>query len=425
MQELRLVGVHEDGEHLLLSGQGSETFTLPIDEALRMAASEPLRRRSGARNSNDPSLSMTPREIQSRIRAGATANEVAAESGLDMAHILRYEGPVRAERDYLAAQARKVEVSGPLPSHEGYRSAFGNNPATLGDMVTHRLSELGIRADDVEWDAWRGQEGRWEVVAHFDLPDAPRTDVGENPPARWSFNPARKTISNANRWAQVLSEMEPLDGPLPQRRLSAVADHPFDFEAVNSATGEASTMEQHNDSEDLLDTLRSRRGQRLGADEDGDDALALMLTKGNMPAARPRDGVGSGENHRAGHTVGADNNLSSSNVRDDADGSADVGGAEQNEPTTNKRSRFGSLSLAPHIRGNKGLPKEHGNVDNQTRQVAVPVTASSSIQKPVTRAADSQDADGKQSDSPDRKPGKPKRSSVPSWDDIVFGTKGD
>ena len=39
MQDLRLVGVHDDGEHLLLSGTGGEMFQLPIDEALRVAAS--------------------------------------------------------------------------------------------------------------------------------------------------------------------------------------------------------------------------------------------------------------------------------------------------------------------------------------------------------------------------------------------------
>ncbi|HEU4669060.1 MAG TPA: DUF3071 domain-containing protein, partial [Arthrobacter sp.] len=31
MQDLRLVGVHDDGTHLLLSGAGGEMFQLPID----------------------------------------------------------------------------------------------------------------------------------------------------------------------------------------------------------------------------------------------------------------------------------------------------------------------------------------------------------------------------------------------------------
>jgi hypothetical protein len=31
----------------------------------------------------------------------------------------------------------------------------------------------------------------------------------------------------------------------------------------------------------------------------------------------------------------------------------------------------------------------------------------------------------RESEQPERQPAKPKRSSVPSWDDIVFGTRGD
>ena len=38
MQHLRLVGVHEDGLHLLLADDEGNRFTVPLDEALRAAA---------------------------------------------------------------------------------------------------------------------------------------------------------------------------------------------------------------------------------------------------------------------------------------------------------------------------------------------------------------------------------------------------
>ena len=139
MQDLRLVGVHDDGEHLLLSGTGGEMFQLPINEALRMAASRPSVRKPAG-----PVVPMSPRDIQARIRSGATAAEVAEASGLPLEKVERYEGPVLAEREYVAQQARKVEVASPAPGHDIYRSAFGDNPATLGDMVAHRLAAHGI-----------------------------------------------------------------------------------------------------------------------------------------------------------------------------------------------------------------------------------------------------------------------------------------
>ena len=158
MQDLRLVGVHEDGEHLLLSA-GGDDYRLAIDEALRTAVFRPTTTRApGAGEPSDAGLS--PREIQARIRAGATAEEVAAESGLDLQRIRRYESPVLAERHYIVEQARKVEVAGPLPGHDGYRSAFGDEPATLGEMVDHRIHAFGIDPESMNWDSWREPPGR-------------------------------------------------------------------------------------------------------------------------------------------------------------------------------------------------------------------------------------------------------------------------
>ena len=94
MQDLRLVGVHDDGEHLLLSGTGGEMFQLPIDEALRVAAS-----RTSAKTASSaaaPPIAMSPRDIQTRIRNGATAAEVAELSGIPLEKVQRYEGPVLA-----------------------------------------------------------------------------------------------------------------------------------------------------------------------------------------------------------------------------------------------------------------------------------------------------------------------------------------
>src|SRR4051794_18558316 len=266
MQDLRLVGVHEDGEHLLLSGGSGASYRLAIDEALRAAARPAPRVHPGGRDSEK---AMSPREIQARIRAGATVEEVAAESGEDLERILRFEGPVRAERDHMAGMARQVEVSSALPATDG-RSAFDDEPAALGDMVTFRLREFGIDTATLVWDAWRLQDGTWEVVAAFALPDEGIASVGEEPPARWIYSPARKTIRNANRWAQQLSELEPVESALPARRLAAVADRVFDFEADGADEPEedpAAAAEDQDASDDLLEVLRSRRGHRLGVDE--------------------------------------------------------------------------------------------------------------------------------------------------------------
>jgi hypothetical protein len=441
MQDLRLVGVHEDGEHLLLSGGSGVSYRLAINEALRAAARPAPRVQPGR---TDSGKAMSPREIQARIRAGATVEEVAAESGEDLERILRFEGPVRAERDHMASMARQVEVSSALPATDG-RSAFDDEPAALGDMVTFRLREFSIDTATLVWDAWRLQDGTWEVVAAFALPDEGIPSVGEEPPARWIYSPARKTIRNANRWAQQLSELEPVEAALPARRLAAVADRVFDFETDGADEPEedpAAAAEDQEASDNLLEVLRSRRGHRLGVDEDADDALALMLNRGHIPAAHPR-GVPS-EAHPSTGSLPV------------------LGGPSANDAGA-RHQFFPPLSLAsvrdtPPVAAPLDLP---GGVSTMTREITLsgeprsePMPAAEDDGTPDPDSGEADEAGPAAQDDPDtpeaagpeeaavqpeepaaapverdetpaKRAVKAKRSSIPSWDEIVFGTKSE
>ena len=482
MQDLRLVGVHDDGEHLLLSGTGGEMFQLPINEALRLAASRPSVRRQAA-----PVTAMSPRDIQARIRSGATAAEVAEASGLPLEKVERYEGPVLAEREYIAQQARKVEVASPAPGHDIYRSAFGDNPATLGDMVGHRLTAHGISSSTLEWDSWRRPDGTWTVVARFETQAGSPVTIGEEPPAMWTFNPSRKSLQNANRWAQQLSELEPLDGPVPARRLSAVSDRPFDFE-TDAETAARNSADQQKEADGLLDMLRSRRGQRLGLDEDSDDALALLLANG-VPAAHPRpEEVSTAP--ASDEDEPADDDTAGGATDSPA---AEHGAATTHGPATRRRdarpSMMSRLSLAPQHQTFPGDREDdslelHEGVSTDTREITIvpsplrpvgktgpagkagpieqadidnPAAQDKPAERPVERPASASAAgnpgldellgrgvprrrldagrpatdhgassrQNQDREEPERQPARPKRSSVPSWDEIVFGTRGD
>ncbi|MDN4644494.1 septation protein SepH [Arthrobacter sp. PsM3] len=450
MQDLRLVGVHDDGEHLLLSGAGGEMFQLPIDEALRAAASRtPAKAVSGA---GAAPIAMSPRDIQARIRSGSTAAEVAELSGIPLAKVQRYEGPVLAEREYVAQQARRVEVASPAPGHDVYRSAFGDQPASLGEMVAHRLSAHGIEASTVEWDSWRRPDGSWNVVARFEAAPGGPAGIGEEPPAMWTFSPSRKSLQNANRWAQQLSELEPLDGPVPARRLTAVSDRPFDFETDADAAARTATaqlqvvqqlqLKQEQESDGLLDMLRSRRGQRLGVDEDADDALAVLLTNG-VPAAHPRPSDVPAEPDAAEPGSGPSEPVPAE---------APAAGTEP-RPATDpwERRRDGRpsimsrLTLAPrHQDQPDDALKLHDGVSTDTREITIVASqvrpagqqgptsspgldellggGTSRRQQRESAATAPEERDAEQ---PERQPAKPKRSSIPSWDDIVFGARGD
>ena len=105
MDELELVRLHADGEHLVLSGPGGARFVLPITESLRAAVRRDRPHLEHLRAEGERNLS--PREIQSRLRAGDDVDAVAAPAGLPVEHVRRFAGPVVAEQEYVADQVRR------------------------------------------------------------------------------------------------------------------------------------------------------------------------------------------------------------------------------------------------------------------------------------------------------------------------------
>lgn len=302
MQHLRIVGTQEDDGTtlLILSDDSGAEHALPVDAALRSAVGRP-----GARPvAPDDGGSLSPRDIQARLRAGATVEEIIENSGLDPAHVERYAGPVQAERAYIAQRARATEVAA-VSSAEQHRLAFGDAPATLEAMVKVRLRAVEVELSTVLWDAWRREDGLWQVICWFDLSSSAQHQadaVGSEPPAEWTYSPAARQLTAQNAWAETLSALPSGSGRKRRGRgrLAAV-DAPFDVEDAQGPAGpairsvpsdeqdtsplpgghhrsadERPTEESH---EDLLDVLRARRGQRLGSDSEADDRLARMLTR--------------------------------------------------------------------------------------------------------------------------------------------------
>lgn len=243
MGELELVGLHEDGEHLVLVAPEGQRFRLRIDEPLRAAVRRDRPQLEQLRAEQAGSLS--PREIQARIRAGATAQEVAEQADVPVESVRRYEGPVLAERDWVAEQARGTRV--------------GKEPDAplLGDLVTDRLAARGVDVSSLAWDASRRGNGPWTVVARFVVADEPTQ-------ARWTYDPVGRAVVADEDEARWLSETE-IEEPSSRRHLAAVRDVVFDIDSV--AGDEPAEEPTHA----LLDELRTRRGVRQPLELDDDD----------------------------------------------------------------------------------------------------------------------------------------------------------
>jgi hypothetical protein len=318
MQELRLVAVSEDGSYAILAVPGrSGRFLLPIDDRLRTVAKGQFSRL--AQYEIEVENPLRPKEIQDRIRAGETADEIAETAGIPAEKIRRFEGPILAERQYQAEQAQQATIRGHGDSGPGPR---------LGDVVAERLNSLGASLEHSEWDSRKRSDGNWQVQLQFVI-------GGRAGTAEWIYDSRRRHVIPDGDHAVQLC--------LPQAEWAAIqaADR-------NRATATVTPI-----------------GSRLA------DA------------------------HRDPDTSG---------VRGSSPGPTDRRGAAL---TGRNRDAARSADAAP--------------------DTASPASAADRASEPDHAAAQASDETSEAAQAPARPPrkaasGRSRRSSVPSWDEIMFGT---
>ena len=220
MRALRVLGLAEDGHNLVCEdGTSGELFTVPSDERLRAAVRGDLSRLGQLQIELEPQL--RPREIQARIRAGATIAQVATAANTSVGRIERYAYPVLLERSTTAEKARLAH-----PIVDG-------NPTrkNLEELVMATLAERGQDAV-VQWDAYRDDDGwvvalRWQAgrsenSAHWEIHSGTRTTTlhPKDDAARELMDPARRplrTIAESAGADDPAWPRSPAGSPTPHR----------------------------------------------------------------------------------------------------------------------------------------------------------------------------------------------------------------
>jgi hypothetical protein len=253
MRELKVVGLDADGKSIICEGDDpAERFKLPADDRLRAALDGEPTQPEQPQLDIEVTNMLSPKEIQARIRAGASVEQVAAASGSDINRIRRFANPVLLER-YRAAEL--ATAAHPL-------LADGPSVLTLLETITASLMTRGLQADRLSWDAWRSEDGRWTVQLTW---KAGRSDNR----AHFRFTPGAHggTVSALD---DAASELIDPDFTAPLRPLAPVSH--IAFEAFEEpATPEAPQPQQQASSrrgkppvpawEDVLLGVRSS-GQR-------------------------------------------------------------------------------------------------------------------------------------------------------------------
>ncbi len=224
MKELHLVTVDDDGR-LVLAGDGPEQYLLAVTDALRSAV-RPDRGRAGQLEIALESQ-LTPKEIQTRIRHGESAEEVARAAGVPVERVRRFEGAVLAERSHIAEVAQRSSLRKGEP---------GSGPsALLADAVAARLSSRGLDAEHARWDAWRREDGRWTVEVtfragggdkrgRFTYDATTRASVPADDDARWLGGEERAGDDTATRRGPRLVPVDDMPEPATEPAAEPVAE---------------------------------------------------------------------------------------------------------------------------------------------------------------------------------------------------------
>ena len=291
MQDLRVIGA-EDGALVVADDDGTR-YRLPVDDVLQLKLRQVT---------PDPSIGqrLAPREIQAYIRSGMSAEDVATITGAPLDHIQRFEGPVLAEREFVVKSALDV------PVHTALETDPLAQGATFGSAIHARLHDLGATGE--RWASWKDASAGWIVKLSFSANQIEHD-------ARWHFDPKKSALDPMNNEAITLSQQGEATGSLiPRLRAVHQEERPQDSTRFDSgafdltradAPDAANRVEETahnvtkplpdeaasmNQTADLLDALRRRRGEREAAsyeDEPFDEEPSRFAPSGDGNTQAP------------------------------------------------------------------------------------------------------------------------------------------
>ncbi|WP_100445049.1 septation protein SepH [Glycomyces xiaoerkulensis] len=205
MRPVRFVALSEDGHALVLADELGRLLALPLDERVSAAVEiQPDGKSVKATDGSDESaaetartapprgaaVNLSPRDIQTRIRSGESAEDIAASSQVAVDRVLRYAGPVLQERAMLAQAARRARLA---TSERGER---------MSNVVDMKLGAHGVDPEAVTWDAWRTEDASWMIQASW---ASGKTTAR----ACWRLDRGRQTVTPDDEMAQFLSTPAP------------------------------------------------------------------------------------------------------------------------------------------------------------------------------------------------------------------------
>lgn len=410
MLELRLAGIHDDGENLVLESADGTSYLLPIDQNLRQSIAK-ARRISPLRTGGSGVFG--PRDIQTRFRQGATVEEISAESGWEPERVRRYEWPIIAERANIIHTARTAKIS-TTPGAEG-------TPQSLNQHIEQVAADYGFVDAPMDWTTWQQESGQWTVSVDIALNEASAQGLprGVMFPARWNFNPANQSIYASNEAAYFLMGRDNNAPATPTTPATPAAEEAAPVSSQEEAAPAKLTavrVPDNKEQNELLDELSARRGAR-SFDPASERKLADLLERarrGSRPAgAELGDVVEEGQEETALLTPSA---TEGEKIEAQAETETISAGEESNLDTTPAASAEAQETQPATS------PQEEPEAEASTD--STPESEPETPQEAPEPATDTSAEESEGTEAPaSNRTSRGKRTSVPSWDDIIFGNQ--
>lgn len=467
MRIAHVVGLSPDGRSLVVATESGDELAVAADDRLRDALRGIGARHGRLETPMDSSLS--PRDIQARVRAGASLDEVTEAAGIPLERVERFAAPVLAEREHIAAMAVSSSVR-----RRGETSGHRNLRATAAE----RLLKHGVDVDSLVWDSHRLADGRWAVTADYALgeenqratfffdprgrysvaaDDPARWLVGEQPPGTATAGPGggdaraadEPTVDLSDELALVRAIQEPAAARPTTEVLAEVEHEQTERTVVRAlrsvpappaapvdpapAANRADEREGPSDEQSRLDPagLEQSGGEQSGGERSGGEqpselnVLYAMLDDGGRdgehpgeprPHAGPSDAAAVPDTSTGGWEPPRDVDYPVEPSPEEAepapvepDRAADPLGGGDHEADD---SKAGADSGPATIGGRPDGPPAPDELPGSESGAA------SSSAEGAQRTAEQFELETEPAPT---KPSKRKRASVPSWDEIMFG----
>lgn len=365
MDDIRLF--ETDGDYLVLEAQDGQKYRLLIDESIRSSVKrEPIQQLD--------SISITPREIQDEVRNGTSIEELVRQSGAPFDYIEKFAAPVIDELSHIVELALSIRLT---IAGDRYSEV---SQVEFGEIIGSRLAASGANA--ITWKAKRSDFGTWLVSVQYKFNETDGSAV-------WLFDPRRLALSPESETAIKLSSQEKLnDSPIPKLRT-----------VVDSAPAEDSAMDKTVALEDVIPIGRAQNIETPIAAE-----APIHPAVSSVPAA-----FANRENPAVVESLTAaeDEPLSAT--------------ADLLDALRRKRIEREDAQLDPHP-----STENLRVIDIEVESTSVTFESTIEIEE-FNSSSDATPSDEATTEIAEagKLTNKKGRASMPSWDEIVFGTKPD